>query len=248
MTVSVYDQMGDFYYEFVKNFHNEPNNFYKLTLEIMLTWLGDLEGKAICDLACGEGYLSRLLAQKGAHVTGVDLSSNLIAHARRQAEGLPITYQVDDAHTLQTLPADAFDIVVCNLAFMDIADYKAAYLAVQRVLKQHGTFLFSVLHPCFETPFRWPETIHEVDENGYFVACRVMHYIEEGHWYSGGTGMRGTHGAHHRMVSTYINALLASGFELKRLAEPTLPQDDASGGLRYESQIPCSLIVESSKR
>jgi 2-polyprenyl-3-methyl-5-hydroxy-6-metoxy-1,4-benzoquinol methylase len=248
MTVSIYDQMGDFYYHFVQNFHREPQNFYKLTVEIMLDWLGDVQGKSICDLACGEGYVSRLLAQKGANVTGVDLSSNLLAHARRQSEGMGISYLLDDAQALTRLDTSTFDIVISNLAFMDIPEVEPTCLAVQRILKGGGTFLFSVLHPCFETPFRLPETITELDEHGNFVACRVMHYIEEGRWFSGGTGMRGTHGAYHRKLSTYLNTLIESGFELKRLAEPTLPLDDEGAGARSESRIPASLIVESFKK
>jgi 2-polyprenyl-3-methyl-5-hydroxy-6-metoxy-1,4-benzoquinol methylase len=249
MTVSVYDQMGDFYYHFIKKAQQEPLGFYNLSIETMLKQLGNIQRKWICDLACGEGYLSRLLAQRGAHVIGVDLSSNLLDHARRQSQGLDIAYLLDDAQALTRLDPATFDIVISNLALMDIPDLKLVYLAVQRILKDEGIFLFSVLHPCFETPFRVPESIVELDENGNFVACRVMHYIEEGKWNSGGMGMRGTHGAYHRKLSTYINLLIASGFELKNMAEPTLPLDDSErAGAQWDSQIPTSLIAESVKK
>jgi hypothetical protein len=70
--------------------------------------------------------------------------------------------------------------------------------------------VFAVLHPCFETPFTVPENTIEIDEQGNFVAVRVMQYIEEGYWNSGGDGMRGRVGAYHRTLSTYLNTLLAS--------------------------------------
>jgi 2-polyprenyl-3-methyl-5-hydroxy-6-metoxy-1,4-benzoquinol methylase len=241
--------MGDFYFHFIKKAQEDPLSFYNLTIETMLSRLGNVEGKWVCDLACGEGYLSRQLAQQGAHVIGVDLSLNLIEHARRQAAGLGITFLLDDAQALTHLTSAKFEIVISNLALMDIADFSATCVAVRRILKEEGTFLFSVLHPCFETPFHLPETIAELDEHGNFVACRVMHYLEEGQWFSGGTGMRGTHGAYHRMLSTYLNTLIENGFELKHLAEPTLTLAEyESAGTQWASKIPRSLIVESVKQ
>ena len=66
------------------------------------------------------------------------------------------------------------------------------------------------------------EGLIEVDDDDNFVAVRVNRYTEEGQWYSGGTGMRGTLVSVHRTLSTYVNTLLATGFELTGLAEPTL--------------------------
>ncbi|MEM7032787.1 MAG: class I SAM-dependent methyltransferase, partial [Chloroflexota bacterium] len=209
---------------------------------------GDVSGKRVCDLACGEGHLSRALAEKGALVTGVDLSQNLLEHAKRQSAGHSIHFIRDDAQTLNQLQLNSLDLVICNMALMDIPDIGLVYQAVNKILRDGGIFIFSVLHPCFETPFTVPETITEADETGNFVACRVMHYTQEGHWNSGGTGMRGTVGAHHRTLSSYINHLLKNGFQLKDLAEPTLPPDTyQTFREQWSSKIPRALIVVSEK-
>jgi ubiquinone/menaquinone biosynthesis C-methylase UbiE len=45
--------------------------------------LGELSGKTVLDLACGEGFHTRGLKQRGAaHVVGVDASAGMIELAR----------------------------------------------------------------------------------------------------------------------------------------------------------------------
>src|SRR6202035_2471937 len=70
----------------------------------LLQLIGDPGGKAVLDVACGEGYYTRLLRQQGAtQVTGVDLSAGMIELARaqeaRHRQG--IEYRVGDARDLK---------------------------------------------------------------------------------------------------------------------------------------------------
>ena len=44
--------------------------------------IGNVKGQRALDLACGEGYNTRMLARNGAKVTGVDFSKKLIELAR----------------------------------------------------------------------------------------------------------------------------------------------------------------------
>ncbi len=243
---SEYDKFGDFYYEFVKS-EIENSAAPSLMVRTMLESIGDVEGERVLDLACGEGYLSRILAEMRANVTGVDISANLLEHARKQSEGLAVEYLRDDAQELSRLDSDSFDVVICNMALMDIADLDRVLGAVHRVLKSNRKFVFSILHPCFQAPFGPGEEGHvEVDEAGNFVAGRVVRYTEEGKWYTSGSGMLGTLGSFHRMLSTYLNALIETGFELRGIAEPTLPPaeyEDLAG--QWSSRIPRVLIIES---
>src|SRR6185503_14393888 len=65
----------------------------------VLELCGDLAGKQVLDLGCGEGYVARQLARAGAAVVGIDLSSGMIEQARQAEEALPlgIRYAVGDA-------------------------------------------------------------------------------------------------------------------------------------------------------
>lgn len=77
-----------------------------------LALLGDLRGRSVLDLACGEGFYTRLIRQAGAdRVVGVDLSENMIAMAREQeaADPLGITYVAGPAESLGAI--GPFDVV-----------------------------------------------------------------------------------------------------------------------------------------
>ena len=72
-----------------------------------------MRGRLVLDLACGEGYNTRMLARKGAKVTGIDSSAKMIELAAQEEtkEKLGIRYLVADASDLSQLPNSHFDIV-----------------------------------------------------------------------------------------------------------------------------------------
>src|SRR4249919_1091277 len=59
-------------------------------------------GERILDLSTGTGWTSRVVARRGAMVTGVDIATDLLeaARSRANAEGLPIDYRVGNAESL----------------------------------------------------------------------------------------------------------------------------------------------------
>jgi SAM-dependent methyltransferase len=74
--------------------------------------LGDVAGKDVLDLACGEGFYSRQLRLRRAAVVGVDLSPQMIRLARLEEARRPlgIEYQVVDAVALKV--TERFDLVL----------------------------------------------------------------------------------------------------------------------------------------
>src|SRR5688572_3218573 len=78
---------------------------WRLHVEVFtfLQVVGDLHGKAVLDLACGEGFYSRILKRRGAdRVLGVDLSGRMIelARAAEVREPLGVEYCVGDARDI----------------------------------------------------------------------------------------------------------------------------------------------------
>ena len=84
-----------------------------------LKLIGDVRGRTVLDVACGEGHFTRMLRQAGAAaVVGSDISARMIelARAREAAEPLGIEYRVEDA---QTVAAQAeFDLVVSGFVLV----------------------------------------------------------------------------------------------------------------------------------
>ena len=238
--MTVYDRHADYYVDFVDGQRSSADGIPATVLARLDALLGDrLQGARACDLACGEGYLSRHLAAHGAAaVVGVDTSAELIAVARQRAAGASVSFEVDDAQVLGSLADGSFDVAVSQLALMDIPDHVAMFRATRRVLKDGGVFAFSILHPCFHAPFREPdEAPYLAGDDGQPTARIVRRYTTEGHWSSGGTGVRGRVGAYHRTLSTLVNDLLAAGFRIEAFDEPVL----AGAGLWAE--VPPVLIV-----
>jgi len=174
-----------------------------------------LSGVRVLDLACGWGLLSRDLADRGATVTGVELSEPLLEKARgiENREPRGIRYLYGDASTLGWWDNQPFDGVVCNMALMDIDDLDATVGTIGTVLRPGGWFNISLLHPCFPGEAKsdgdalpsWPP------QRGYGA---------EGWWTTESTGVRGHVGANHRQLSTYLNAILATGLEFTGFIEP----------------------------
>ena len=78
-------------------------------------------GKSVLDICCGTGEIALRAAAKGASVTGVDISSDMMACARKKAaaRGLNITFRETDARELPFEP-ESFDRVILSFALHDM--------------------------------------------------------------------------------------------------------------------------------
>ncbi len=217
-----YDGFADSYAAFVASDAADPLTALGGATVHVLAVAGEVDGLRVCDLGCGEGHLSRVLAARGGRVVGVDVSRRMLALARQRTPRPGLDYLLADAQQTLPLPAAAFDLAISNMALMDIPDLAAVYRAVARILRPGGRFVASITHPCFQSPHSSPET----DDEGAFTARRVVQYVEEGFWRSGRNidTVRATVGAVHRTLATYLNGLIAAGFTLERLVEPTLKE------------------------
>ena len=249
MAETVYDRHAQFYVDFVDRSREAvATRGYDHLLARTEARLGDaLAGARICDLCCGEGYVGRWLMRRGAReVVGVDLSRGLIEVAKARADSRNLAYFVEDAARLDQVPGSPFDVVVCHMGLQDVADHRALFGGVRRVLEPGRPFVFSLLHPCFMAPCHMadaPPTI--AGDDGQPVALSVRRYATEGYWNSGGDGVRGHMGAHHRTISTYVNDLMSAGFALEAMEE-LLPNQGPEGPASLEglfAEIPTVLLI-----
>lgn len=102
-----------------------------------------VQGKRVLDAACGEGYGSNMLAGQAAHVTGVDISSEAVQHARaRYASRSNVSYEVSDAAAL-SFADRSFDVVVSFETLEHLAAQEALVAGFARVLADDGLLLIS---------------------------------------------------------------------------------------------------------
>jgi ubiquinone/menaquinone biosynthesis C-methylase UbiE len=126
------------------------------------------KGKRVLDLACGEGYGSRILAGTATSVVGVDIDENAIAHASAKY-GLTNLQFISGSITAVPIHDDrSFDVVVCFEAIEHIEDQDSLLSEVKRLLTPGGVFIVStpnkaVYHdePSYENPFHVKELYFE---------------------------------------------------------------------------------------
>ncbi len=104
--------------------------------EGVLDLLDAQKGEYILDLGCGDGQLTQRLAATGAHVLGVDASSNMVEAAR--ARGI----EAEQANA-ELLPFHdgTFDAVFSNAALHWVRNQDEMLAQVHRVLRAGGRFV-----------------------------------------------------------------------------------------------------------
>lgn len=184
--------------------------------------VGDVSDLTVLDAGCGEGYLSRILAQRGANVTGIDISSRLVEMARTKEPESTISYQVADLS--QPLPAyeGHFDLVASYFVLNDVYDYRGFLTTLASVLKPAGRLVL-----LMNNPYSLVVRGHVTD---YFAASgQAFLYrglAEEGilvHFW-------------HRTLEEYLAASFAAGFQLQQLID--VPTPEGSFKRRADTLIP----------
>lgn len=249
------------------NFVQDGKDYYREELNNPATFrlIGNVKGKHVLDLACGEGYNTRILAKKGALVVGVDFSERMIELARKEEkkERQNINYYVSDAADMRWLSSNYFDLVACFMSLQDIEPYEDAISEVARVLKKNGRFIFSIPHPCFEqaslddgeciSGWKYEEGTENTSEKKalhmeikryfgiikYKVSWNMERLVEPFKT----TGF-------HRTLTDYSQTLYENGLLILRLVEPRPTSRAVSKhpSLRKVTKIPQSIIIEAIKR
>jgi len=124
----------------------------------MLTWaieeLGpSLAGRRVLDIGVGEGHSSVLLAQRGAHVTGIEVSNEALDRARRMAARYQVPVELRQmAGECLEFPDSTFDAVLCISAYHHM-DQELASSEIARVLRPYGRVVF--VEPLASNPPAW---------------------------------------------------------------------------------------------
>lgn len=114
----------------------------------LVRFAGIRAGQKVLDVACGTGVVTLTAARTGADVYGIDLTPELIVHARENAAlmQLDATFQEGDAEALP-FPDASVDVVVSQFGHMFAPRPDVAIAEMLRVLKPGGTVAFSTWPP-----------------------------------------------------------------------------------------------------
>jgi SAM-dependent methyltransferase len=113
-------------------------------LEYAYYLLGDVRGKRVVDFGCGSGANTALLAGRGAHVWGIDISEDLLRLGQRRlaisGRAGGATFIAGSAHDMP-FPDNSIDVVF-GIAILHHLDLDLVSKEVRRVLKPGGRAIF----------------------------------------------------------------------------------------------------------
>ena len=173
------------------------------------------EPRRVLDVGCGEGWLTRALANRGVEVVGVDGCAALVDRACEKGGGCFRAIGYDDIIADRAILGQSYDIIVCNFSLLgeEIGDLLRS---LQQAIVSDGHLLIETIHPFTssqEQPYvdGWKtETF-----NNFGGAFR-----EPMPWYF-------------RTVSSWFQQVSESGWRICEFEEPIHPQ----------TQIPLSLLL-----
>ena len=174
--------------------------------------------RTVLDIGCGEGWLSRALAERGASVTGVDVVPELIEKARAAggADFRVMSYEEIAAGALDI----SVDAAVANFALIGGDAVDGLMRTAHKLLTAGGALIVQTPHPV--------------------VAGGDAPYVDgwrEGSWAGCGENFSRPAPWYFRTIETWVRLVVESGLDLVELREPIHPN----------SGKPASLIVIAEK-
>lgn len=223
-----YDNIAARYNE---NLDSKPHNAY-YERPAMLALLPDLTGKRVLDAGCGNGWYCEQFRKRGAKVTIVDASAEMLSMARQRNGDAASYIQTDLQQPLTMLESESFDFVFSSLTLHYLADWSVPLSEFYRLLKPDGRFQCSVHHPFAD----WQ--IFRIED--YFARKMI-----EDDW-NLGAPLR----FYRRSLQDIISPLLTAHFSLTNLVEPHPVEslkDIAPDTYHTLSTSPLFLLITATK-
>lgn len=105
-------------------------------------------GKKLLDVGCGGGILAEAMAQRGAHVTGIDMGEAPLSVAQLHAleSGVEVTYRRITAEALAEETPAEYEVVTCLEMLEHVPDPSSIVAACAALVKPGGDLYFSTIN------------------------------------------------------------------------------------------------------
>ncbi len=163
-------------------------NYLNRSLSFLLNFADIPPQASILDLACGTGELAKLILEQNPQqtITGVDISSAMLAIAKDKLKTYPQVELFNASVTALPFEDRSFDLVICANAFHYFENPQLALAEIKQVLKPNGTVvildwcrdyfvlkllnpLFTLLNPAYQRCFTQKELEQLLDNAGFDV-------------------------------------------------------------------------------
>ena len=198
--------------------------------------INDKSKGSFLDLGCGQGVLERLLPPQ-IDYWGIDISSSLIADAKKQTKKQNRHFLVGDACEPLSLQKSDFDWASFILCLQNMAEGKAAIANAGRHLKKGGRLLIVLNHPTFRIPRQSAWGIDEKAKiqyrrlNTYMSPLKIPIQMNPGK----GDESVTTYSFHHPLTD-YMSWLSQAGFMIEKLEEWCSDKKSEGGKAKMEDR------------
>ncbi len=216
----------------------------------LLRLLDPKKSDTLLDIGCGQGFFAKHFSARGAAVTGLDISPELIAIAEKAAPDAG--FFVGSAENLSTIKDKSITSAYSILAIQNIKNTGAVFAECARVLKANGRLALVLNHPAFRIPkqsaWGWDDTTktqyRRVDS--YLSEISVPIDMHPGKKDSVATI------SFHRPLQYYFKLLANNGFVITRLEEwishkKNGPGPRAAAENKARHEFPLFLYLEAKK-
>lgn len=208
-------------------------------------------GESVLDVGCGQGVYARTLHFK-VNYTGIDLSKELIAEAKKLDNNRAHAYFVADATRAIPVPEASFDHAVCILALQNMKDGAAALAAIGTSLKPGGDFVFVLNHPAFRIPRQSSWGIDEANKLEYRRVNRYLSPLEIPINAHPGLKNSPLTWSYHAPIEYYVKALKAAGLAVTDLGEWASTKESVGKAAKAENrarrEFPLFLAIRAIKQ
>ena len=258
-TKKIWDACGEAFDRFTTAGDSYSDNIERPAIEQLI---GEVNGARSLDIGCGSGTYSTWLAERGARVVGVDLSSTMISLARARARERGIELELCVADISKPLPFGEaeFDLIFTATALHYVENLGNALKEIAKAMKPGAQLVASALHPMSTSRFpvnrasqfdaldSW-ESRHGWEAQYFGSPARVIETPWLGFGDVSSEGQRIT--CHHHTTADYFGAIRSAGLTVTDLIEPQPPAEFARRNPdRYNEamRVPVYLIFRAVKQ
>lgn len=137
--------MQEGYGRWAASYQEEVNPIKANSDRLIEKWFPDVRNKAVLDAGCGTGRFCTLAEERGAStITGIDLSSEMIAVARKHAT--KTEFICGDLNAI-SIPMESFDLVLCALVLAHCEELAKPLSNLCQSVRPDGVLLITDFHP-----------------------------------------------------------------------------------------------------
>lgn len=222
----------------------------QVILPNLLRVLGSKPGNVL-DIACGQGFFTRAIAEAGATVEGADISKALVAEAKRLSPKL--TFHAAPANKLTFAKEGTYQAATIVLAIQNIEDIAAVFAEAARILAPQGRLILVMMHPMFRIPQKTSWGWDEESKTQYRRVDRYLSASQAELVVHPGRAQSEVTVSYHRSLQDFSKALAKTGFAITKLEE-WISHKKSGKGPRQQAEdiarkeIPLFMMLEATKR